>query len=94
MEPGISVITAVSNDEVRTSVLNAIHEVRARGASVFGIGPEPDENFDYYLPVPDAKQVSGILNILPLQLLAYYMTVALDHNVDKPRNIAKSVTVK
>ena len=94
MEPGVSVIAAVSNDEVRPSVLNAIHEVRARGASVFGIGPESDPNFDYFLPIPDAKEVSGILNVLPLQLLAYYMAVALKHNVDKPRNIAKSVTVK
>ncbi len=94
MEKGVSVVVAVSNDEVRTSVLNAIHEVRARGADVFAISPEPDENFDYYLHVPDAGEASGILNVLPLQLLAYYMTVALDHNVDKPRNIAKSVTVK
>ena len=94
MEPGVLVIAAVSRDEVRSSVLNAIHEVRARGASVFGIAPERDENFDDYLPVPDSGETSGILNVLPLQLLAYYMAVALEHNVDKPRNIAKSVTVK
>lgn len=94
MEPGVSVITATSNDEVRPSVLNAIHEVRARGASVFGIGPSNDPNFDQFLPVPDAKETSAILNIIPLQLLAYYMAVELGNNVDKPRNIAKSVTVK
>ena len=94
MAPGVSVITAVSNDEVRASVLNAIHEVRARGASVFGIAPQTDENFDEFLAVPDTKETSAILNIIPLQLLAYYMAVELDHNVDKPRNIAKSVTVK
>ncbi len=94
MAPGVSVVTAVSNDEVRPSVLNAIHEVRARGASVFGIAPERDENFDEFLAVPDTKETSAILNVIPLQLLAYYMAVALDHSVDKPRNIAKSVTVK
>ena len=94
MAPGVSVITTISNDEVRASVLNAIHEVRARGASVFGIAPQTDENFDEFLAVPDTKETSAILNIIPLQLLAYYMAVELDHNVDKPRNIAKSVTVK
>ena len=94
MEPGVSVIALISNDEVRPSVLNAIHEVRARGASVFGIAPANDPNFDFFLEVPDTKETSAILNIIPLQLLAYYMTVALGHNVDKPRNIAKSVTVK
>jgi len=94
MEKGVSVITAVSNDEVQSSVLNAVHEVRARGANVFGIAPSPNENFDYYLPVPDAKEASGILNVIPLQLLAYYMAVTLGHSIDKPRNIAKSVTVK
>jgi glucosamine--fructose-6-phosphate aminotransferase (isomerizing) len=94
MAPGVSVITAVSNDEVLPSVLNAIHEVRARGSSVFGIAPQTDENFDEFLAVPDTKETSAILNIIPLQLLAYYMAAELDHNVDKPRNIAKSVTVK
>jgi glucosamine--fructose-6-phosphate aminotransferase (isomerizing) len=94
MERGVSVITAVSNDEVQSSVLNAIHEVRARGADVFGIAPSNNPNFDYYLPVPDTDETSGIMNVVPLQLLAYYMARSLGHNIDKPRNIAKSVTVK
>jgi glucosamine--fructose-6-phosphate aminotransferase (isomerizing) len=94
MEPGVSVIAAVSDDEVRPSVLNAIHEVRARGASVFGIAPQLDENFDEFLRVPDVGETSAILNVVPLQLLAYHMSKTLGHNVDKPRNIAKSVTVK
>ncbi len=94
MEKNVSVITAVSNDEVQSSVLNAIHEVRARGANVFGIAPNNNPNFDYYLPVPDTGETSGIMNVVPLQLLAYYMALDLGNNIDKPRNIAKSVTVK
>ncbi len=94
MAPDVSVVTTISNDEVCASVLNAVHEVRARGASVFGIAPQMNENFDDFLAVPDTGETSAILNVIPLQLLAYYMAVALDHNVDKPRNIAKSVTVK
>lgn len=94
MEKGVSVIAAVSNDTVKTDVLNAIHEVRARGAEVIGIAPENDARFAAHIPVPDTGETSAIMNTLPFQLLAYHMAAALKHNVDKPRNIAKSVTVK
>ena len=94
MEKGVPVVVAVSNDQSKFDVLNAIHEVRARGAEVVGIAPENDGNFDYFVRVPDLGEVSAIMNIIPFQLLAYYMAVELKHNVDKPRNIAKSVTVK
>jgi glucosamine--fructose-6-phosphate aminotransferase (isomerizing) len=44
--------------------------------------------------VPDSGETTAIVNVIPLQLLAYFMAVTLKHNVDKPRNIAKSVTVR
>jgi glucosamine--fructose-6-phosphate aminotransferase (isomerizing) len=94
MDRGVVVIATVSNDEVVSDVLNAIHEVRARGAQVLAIAPFADENFDEYVPVPDTGETSGVLNVIPLQLLAYYMAVARGNNIDKPRNIAKSVTVR
>ena len=94
MEKGVPVIVAVSNDDIKSDVLNAVHEVKARGASVIGIAPERHEAFEKYLHVPDTGQTSAITTIIPLQLLAYHMAVSLGHNVDKPRNIAKSVTVK
>ncbi|HEY4527117.1 MAG TPA: glutamine--fructose-6-phosphate transaminase (isomerizing) [Candidatus Paceibacterota bacterium] len=94
MEKGVPVIVAISNDDVKASVRNAVHEVSARGASVIGLAPERHGAFDDYLHVPDTKETSAITTIIPLQLLAYHMAVALGHNVDKPRNIAKSVTVK
>ena len=78
MERGVPVIIAVSNDEVKQDVLNAVSEVKARGANVIGISPENHGDFD----------------LISLQLLAYYMAVELGINVDRPRNIAKSVTVK
>ncbi len=58
------------------------------------IASQTHESFDYYLEVPDTGETSAIMNIVPIQLLAYYMTIFLGNNVDKPRNIAKSVTVK
>ena len=94
MEQGVPVIVAVSEDVVKDDVLNAVSQVKARGAEVIGISPKPSDNFDYHLKVPDTGETSAIMNIIPLQLLAYYMAVELGHNVDKPRNIAKSVTVK
>jgi len=94
MEPGMPVIFVLSNDFVKTDVLNALHEVNARGSQIVVVAPQPDESFDDYIEVPDLGEVSAVMNIVPLQLLAYYMAKSLGHNVDKPRNIAKSVTVK
>ncbi|HCM82640.1 MAG: Glucosamine/fructose-6-phosphate aminotransferase, isomerizing [Microgenomates group bacterium GW2011_GWC1_43_11] len=94
MEPGMPVVFVLSNDFVKTDVLNALHEVNARGSQIVVVAPQPDESFDDYIEVPDLGEVSAVMNIVPLQLLAYYMAKSLGHNVDKPRNIAKSVTVK
>lgn len=94
IENGVPVIALVSNDDVKTDVLNAVSEVKARGAKVIAIANENNELYDYYIEVPESKENSAIINTTLLQLLAYYMTVELGNNVDKPRNIAKSVTVK
>lgn len=94
MEKGVPVIVAVSEDVAKNDVLNAISQVKARGATVFGISTNPNKTFDYHIKVPDLGETQAIMNMIPLQLLAYYMAVELGNNVDKPRNIAKSVTVK
>lgn len=94
IEKGVSVIVAVSDDVVKNDMITAINEVRLRGAQVIAIAHEKQDNYDEYIPTPDTKEVDAIGNVIPLQLLAYYMAVKLGNNVDKPRNIAKSVTVK
>ncbi|MBU1031775.1 glutamine--fructose-6-phosphate transaminase (isomerizing) [Patescibacteria group bacterium] len=94
MEKDVPVVVVLSEDVAEDDVINAASQVKARGATVIGISPKPHAGFDYYLPVPDTDETSAIMNIIPLQLLAYYMAVELGNNVDKPRNIAKSVTVK
>lgn len=73
---------------------NAVNEIRCRGGKVVGLCDHPQNNFDYLIPTVKLNETSGIFNIIPLQLLAYYMAVKLGNNVDKPRNIAKCVTVK
>jgi len=94
MEKGIPVIFVISEDDVKNDVLNAVNEVKARGAEIIGIAPKKEENFDHFIQVPDLGEASAIINIIPLQLIAYYMADALENDIDKPRNIAKSVTVK
>lgn len=94
IEDGVPVIALVSNDNVKSDILNAISEVKARGAKVIAIANENNDLYDYYIKVPENNETSAIINVTSLQLLAYYMTVELGNNVDKPRNIAKSVTVK
>ena len=93
MEKGVPTVFVFSNDSLKKSLMNAVNEVQARGAGVIGIGPENHKSFEQYLHVPDAGETSALMNVITLQLLAYYMAVELRHNVDKPRNIAKSVTV-
>lgn len=93
MEKGVPVIAAASQDEVKSDVMNATAQVKARGAYVVGISPFAND-FDFWLRVPDLGEVSSIMNVVPLQLLSYYLAVNLGYNVDRPRNIAKSVTVK
>jgi len=94
MEDKVPVIALVSNDFPQNDCLNSVSEVKARGAIVFGFASKNYDKFDYYFKVPDMKETSAIMNIIPLQLLAYHMALILGNNIDKPRNIAKSVTVK
>jgi len=94
IEKGVPVIVAISQDPVKADLLNAIHEVKARGAHVIAFASQSHPDFDTYVYVPDCGEPTAAMNVIPLQLLAYYMAVELGNNVDKPRNIAKSVTVK
>lgn len=94
MEQGVPVIVVVSNDIVKTDIVSSINEVRLRGAEVIAIAHEDRDNYDFLLPTADTGETDAISNVIPLQLLAYNMAVKLGNNVDKPRNIAKSVTVK
>ena len=80
-------------------VLNNISEVRARGGHVIAIATEGDHEIKKHaedvLYIPDiAEPLSPMLAVVPLQLMAYHAAVARGHDVDKPRNLAKSVTVE
>ncbi len=94
IETGTPVFVIVSEDQNKSDLLSAAAEVKARGAMVIGVSSEPNELFDDVMQVPDAGECSPILNVVPFQLISYYLGTKLGHAPDKPRNLAKSVTVK
>ncbi|QQS09987.1 MAG: glutamine--fructose-6-phosphate transaminase (isomerizing) [Phycisphaerales bacterium] len=80
-------------------VMSNIEEVRSRGGHVIAVATEGDEHIKKYaedvLYIPDiAEPLSPMLAVVPLQLMAYHAAVIRGHDVDKPRNLAKSVTVE
>ncbi len=80
-------------------IMGNIEEVRARGGRTIVVATEGDEQIkryaDYLITVPDVPEIlQPMLTVLPLQLLAYHAAVLRGHDVDKPRNLAKSVTVE
>ncbi|MDA1060808.1 MAG: glutamine--fructose-6-phosphate transaminase (isomerizing) [bacterium] len=88
------VIALVANDDCKNEIISNATEVKARGGYIIGVSPENHEVFDYWIRVPDAGNASPILNIIPIQILAYQLAVLRKNNPDMPRNLAKSVTVK
>lgn len=94
IEKGTPVFVIVSNDEDREDMINAAAEVKARGAYVVGISKNDNELFDIFVKTEEAGLADPISNIMPFHLLAYHLAVELGFSPDKPRNLAKSVTVK
>ena len=87
-------IALIANDETKDDMLSNVAELQARGAYIIGIAPEDNRLFDKWISVPDVGVASPIANLIPIQILAYYLAVLRGNNPDMPRNLAKSVTVK
>jgi glucosamine--fructose-6-phosphate aminotransferase (isomerizing) len=95
--PEIPTVAIVPDDELLDKNLTTLGEIRARGGNVLMVGHrEPDAKLaDDAIVVPKNEiELDPILLTIPLQLLAYHAAVALGRDVDKPRNLAKSVTVE
>jgi len=92
IEENVPVIV-LSTQKTRSLILNNAMEVKSRGAYLIGIDSEDNEIFDDFIQVPDADNANPILMIIPLQILAYAIALARGLDPDKPRNLAKSVTV-
>jgi glucosamine--fructose-6-phosphate aminotransferase (isomerizing) len=100
IEEGFPVVFICPKDDSHRTLIGNIMEMKARGASIIAVIEEDDEEIkalaDDYIEVP--KGIPSVLSpipfAVPLQLLAYYVSLERNHNPDMPRNLAKSVTVK
>jgi glucosamine--fructose-6-phosphate aminotransferase (isomerizing) len=97
VEDDTPVFSIISDDTHFKDMLSATEEVKARGAFTIGIGDSKfkDEScFKFYLSSADSKELSSMSNVVVFQLLSYFLADSLGNSIDKPRNLAKSVTVK
>lgn len=99
IEDGILVISVLTQPDLYEKTLSNMVEVKSRGASLMGLTTYGNYNMedtaDFTVYIPQTNPLfAGSLSVIPLQLLGYYVSVAKGYDVDKPRNLAKSVTVE
>ena len=99
IDEDMPVIFIATRDSTYTKILSNIEEVRSRKGRVIAIASEGDEDIrtlaDHVIYIPAASApVTPLLTVIPLQLLAYHIAMLRGCNVDRPRNLAKSVTVE
>jgi glucosamine--fructose-6-phosphate aminotransferase (isomerizing) len=94
VEQGTPCLVFAPDDETRTDILSGAAELRSRGGFIIGIANHNDPVFDEFIRIPDCGPATVIAEAVPGQLLGYHAALALGHDPDRPRNLAKSVTVK
>ena len=99
VDESLPVVFVATKDSYHHKVVSNMQEIKARKGKVIAVITEGDDNTaalcDDVMTVPEADEIlSPMLSVIPLQLLAYYIGVAKGCDVDKPRNLAKSVTVE
>ncbi|MDE6666411.1 MAG: glutamine--fructose-6-phosphate transaminase (isomerizing) [Ruminococcus sp.] len=99
IEDGILVISVLTQPDLYEKTVSNMVEVKSRGASLMGLTTYGNYNMedtaDFTVYIPQTNPLfAGSLSVIPLQLLGYYVSVAKGYDVDKPRNLAKSVTVE
>ncbi|OGH39314.1 MAG: glutamine--fructose-6-phosphate aminotransferase [Candidatus Levybacteria bacterium RIFCSPLOWO2_01_FULL_38_21] len=94
IQKGSPCIVFAPNDETYESIISNAIEVKSRGGMIIGVSPKNSKAFDEWIKVEDLSDGTFITQIIPLQLLSYYLAIERGLDPDKPRNLAKSVTVK
>jgi glucosamine--fructose-6-phosphate aminotransferase (isomerizing) len=99
IDSNMAIVVVAPKDDLFDKTLSNLEEAKARGGQIISIGTNEDQKLialsQRYLSLPDAHwSLNPILAVIPLQLLAYHVADALEHDVDQPRNLAKSVTVE
>ncbi len=95
IEDGTPVVLINPGDDTHSDTASNGEEMKARGAFIIGISDVESDLYDVHLRIPEARGVElPIVEAIPLQLLAYHLALARGAEIDRPRNLAKSVTVK
>ncbi len=95
MDSNSFVIAVNPNDSTYMDTLTSAREIKARGAKIIGISDIPSDVYNYWIEIPKTNESSyPFVEIIPIQILAYYAALEKDTDPDYPRNLAKSVTVK
>jgi glucosamine--fructose-6-phosphate aminotransferase (isomerizing) len=95
VEKGTPCIFIAPNDKTYDEIISNAQEVKSRGGFIIGIGPKENSVFDVFLKTADSREATIISQVVIIQLLAYELALARGiEDPDKPRNLAKSVTVK
>jgi glucosamine--fructose-6-phosphate aminotransferase (isomerizing) len=94
IQKGTPCFVLVSEDDVKKEVLSSAAELKARDGKIIGIAPFNSQEFDENIQTPNLGDLTIFGNIIVGQLLGYYLSVGRGADPDKPRNLAKSVTVK
>ena len=95
MDSNVYVIIINPNDSTYKDTLNSANEIKARGAKIIGISDKKNDVYDHWIEIPSVDEaLYPIIEIVPIQLLAYYSALEKKTDPDYPRNLAKSVTVK
>lgn len=94
IQEGTPCLVLASEDKVKSEVLGSAAELKARGGKIIGIAPFKAAEFDKIIQTPDLGELTLFPNVIVGQLLGYYLGIGRGADPDKPRNLAKSVTVK
>ena len=95
MDSNVYVLIINPNDSTYNDTLNSANEIKARGAKIIGISDKKSNVYDHWIEIPSIDEaLYSMIEIIPIQLLAYYAAIEKDTDPDYPRNLAKSVTVK
>lgn len=95
IQPETPCIVLTAKDSVQKEVISSAIELKSRGGYIIGVGPINNKAFDYFIGTPDSGPLYSIFyNVVVGQLLGYYLGIGRGADPDKPRNLAKSVTVK
>ena len=95
MDSSTYIIVINPDDDSYIDNISSIHEIKSRDAKIIGISNKPDPSYDYWIQIPTVREeLYPLIEIIPLQLISYYLSLERGIDPDYPKNLAKSVTVK